>query len=88
MAQGSAQVSLTDCAGSTEMIFQWLKVHILNTENHRPEHSRLSQNNRIVDEEENEGKLEVRSQETLLFLAKALSEITEDPLKISLLNEQ
>uniref|UniRef100_A0A8C2H7R8 WWC family member 3 n=1 Tax=Cyprinus carpio TaxID=7962 RepID=A0A8C2H7R8_CYPCA len=67
---GSAQVSLTDCAGSTEMIFQWLKVHIHNTENHRPEHSLLSQPSRIMDEEENEGKLEVRSLETFLPLAK------------------
>uniref|UniRef100_A0A8C1KWI8 WWC family member 3 n=1 Tax=Cyprinus carpio TaxID=7962 RepID=A0A8C1KWI8_CYPCA len=62
---GSAHVSLTDCAGSTEMLFQWLKVHIHNTENHRPEHRRHSQPNRIMDEEEKnegQGKLEGREQ--------------------------
>lgn len=66
VVQGSVQVSLTECAGSTEMIFQWLKVQIHSTENHRPEHSRLTQPCRIMDEEEEknegQGKLEVRSQ--------------------------
>lgn len=71
VVQGSVQVSLTECAGSTEMIFQWLKVQIHSTENHRPEHSRLTQPCRIMDEEEEknegQGKLEVRSQHYTLF---------------------
>lgn len=53
---GSAQVSLTDCAGSTEMIFQWHKLQVHSTENHRPENSSLSQPSRIMDEEEEEGQ--------------------------------
>ncbi|XP_051986269.1 protein WWC3-like isoform X2 [Xyrauchen texanus] len=49
---GYTQVLLADCAGSTEMLFQWQRVQIHSTENHRPEHSRLSQPSRIMDEEE------------------------------------
>ncbi|XP_042581873.1 protein WWC3-like isoform X2 [Cyprinus carpio] len=75
---GSAQVSLTDCAGSTEMIFQWLKVHIHNTENHRPEHSLLSQPSRIMDEEENEGKLEVSVVTRLEEMKKELQRSEEE----------
>ncbi|XP_051568744.1 protein WWC3-like isoform X2 [Myxocyprinus asiaticus] len=49
---GSTQVSLADCTGSTEMLFQWHRVQIHSTENHRPEHSSLSLPSRIMDEEE------------------------------------
>ncbi|XP_056607186.1 protein WWC3 isoform X1 [Triplophysa dalaica] len=53
---GSAQVSLTDCAGSTEMIFQWHKLQIHSIENYRPENRGLSQPSRRMDEEEQEGQ--------------------------------
>ncbi|XP_077054834.1 protein WWC3 isoform X2 [Siphateles boraxobius] len=79
---GSAQVSLTDCAGSTEMIFQWLKVQIHSTENHRPEHSRLTQPSRIMDEEEEknegQGKLEVSVVTNLEEMKKELQRSEEE----------
>ncbi|KTF94620.1 hypothetical protein cypCar_00002294 [Cyprinus carpio] len=78
---GSAHVSLTDCAGSTEMLFQWLKVHIHNTENHRPEHRRHSQPNRIMDEEEKnegQGKLEVSVVTHLEEMKKELQRSEEE----------
>ncbi|KAK7155344.1 hypothetical protein R3I93_010090 [Phoxinus phoxinus] len=79
---GSAQVSLTDCAGSTEMIFQWLKVQIHSTENHRPEHSRLTQPSRIMDEEEEknegQGKLEVSVVTHLEEMKKELQRSEEE----------
>uniref|UniRef100_A0A673KMN5 Protein WWC3-like n=1 Tax=Sinocyclocheilus rhinocerous TaxID=307959 RepID=A0A673KMN5_9TELE len=80
---GSAHVSLTDCAGSTEMLFQWLKVHIHNTENHRPEHRCHSQPNRIMDEEEKSegrGKLEVSVVAHLEEMKKELQR-SEDELE-------
>uniref|UniRef100_A0A671RWI5 Protein WWC3-like n=1 Tax=Sinocyclocheilus anshuiensis TaxID=1608454 RepID=A0A671RWI5_9TELE len=78
---GSAHVSLTDCAGSTEMLFQWLKVHIHNTENHRPEHRCHSQPNRIMDEEEKsegQGKLEVSVVAHLEEMKKELQRSEEE----------
>ncbi|XP_005165934.1 protein WWC3 isoform X2 [Danio rerio] len=79
---GSAQVSLTDCVGSTEMLFQWLKVQIHSTENHRPEHRRLSQPNRIMDEEEEknegQGKLEVSVVSHLEEMKKELQRSEEE----------
>lgn len=79
---GSAQVSLTDCAGSTEMIFQWLKVQIHSTENHRPEHSRFTQPSRIMDEEEEknegQGKLEVSVMTHLEEMKKELQRSEEE----------
>ncbi|TRY58468.1 hypothetical protein DNTS_002078 [Danionella cerebrum] len=55
---GSAQVSLTDAMGSTEMLFHWIKVQIHSTENHRSEQTRLCQPRSIMDEEEEEVKSE------------------------------
>lgn len=79
---GSAQVSLTDCVGSTEMLFQWLKVQFHSTENHRPEHRRLSQPNRIMDEEEEknegQGKLEVSVVSHLEEMKKELQRSEEE----------
>ncbi|CAM4625028.1 unnamed protein product [Leuciscus chuanchicus] len=79
---GSAQFSLTDCAGSTEMIFQWLKVQIHSTENHRPEHSRLTQPSRIMDEEEEkkegQAKLEVSVVTHLEGMKKELQRSEEE----------
>uniref|UniRef100_A0A672M0I9 Protein WWC3-like n=1 Tax=Sinocyclocheilus grahami TaxID=75366 RepID=A0A672M0I9_SINGR len=78
---GSAHVSLTDCAGSTEMLFQWLKVHIHNTENHRPEHRCHSQPNRIMDEEEKsegQGKREVSVGAHLEEMKKELQRSEEE----------
>ncbi|XP_026069457.1 protein WWC3-like isoform X3 [Carassius auratus] len=78
---GSAHVSLTDCAGSTEMLFQWLKVHFHNTENHRPEQRCHSQPNRIMDEEEkNEGQgmLEVSVVTHLQEMKKELQRSEEE----------
>ncbi|XP_067230172.1 protein WWC3 isoform X4 [Chanodichthys erythropterus] len=79
---GSVQVSLTECAGSTEMIFQWLKVQIHSTENHRPEHSRLIQPRRIMDEEEEknegQGKLEVSVVTHLEEMKKELQRSEEE----------
>ncbi|XP_041862108.1 protein WWC3 [Melanotaenia boesemani] len=40
---GTAQVSLADCEGSAEMVYHWLRVHMLNgTELQRPEQKSLS----------------------------------------------
>lgn len=79
---GSAQVSLTDCVGSTEMLFQWLKVQIHSPENHRPEHRRLSHPNRIMDEEEEknegQGKLEVSVVSHLEEMKKELQRSEEE----------
>uniref|UniRef100_W5KTS9 WWC family member 3 n=1 Tax=Astyanax mexicanus TaxID=7994 RepID=W5KTS9_ASTMX len=56
---GSVQVVLADCAGSTEMVFQWHRVQLLqqttcSVENHRPDPSSLCQPSHSVDEEEEE----------------------------------
>ncbi|KAL7832617.1 hypothetical protein SRHO_G00296350 [Serrasalmus rhombeus] len=56
---GSVQVSLVDCASSTEMLFQWHRVQLLqqtpsSVENHRAEPSSLCQPSHSVDEEEEE----------------------------------
>ncbi|XP_017335192.1 protein WWC3 isoform X1 [Ictalurus punctatus] len=49
---GSAQVALADCASSTEMLFQWHRVQLLQQENHRAEPRSLCQPGHSVDEEE------------------------------------
>ncbi|XP_067315856.1 protein WWC3 isoform X2 [Pseudorasbora parva] len=74
---GSAQVSLTDCAGSTEMIFHWLKVQIHSTENHRP----LTKPKHIMDEEEEnegQGNLEVSVVTHLEEMKKELQRSEEE----------
>lgn len=78
---GSAQISLTDCTGNTEMIFQWHKLQIHNTENHRPEHS---QPGHIMDEEEEledgQGRVELSKVTRLEEMKKELQR-SEDGLE-------
>uniref|UniRef100_A0A667Y4K6 WWC family member 3 n=1 Tax=Myripristis murdjan TaxID=586833 RepID=A0A667Y4K6_9TELE len=50
---GTAQVSLADCEGSTEMVFRWLRVQMLSgTELSRPEHKSLSHRRQHDSQEE------------------------------------
>ncbi|KAM9481921.1 protein WWC3 isoform 3-T3 [Clarias gariepinus] len=59
---GSVQVPLADCAGSTEMMFQWHRVQLLQQENHRTEPRSLCQPGHSVDEEEEEDEEHNRPQ--------------------------
>ncbi|XP_071368818.1 protein WWC3 isoform X1 [Centroberyx affinis] len=50
---GTAQVSLAECEGSTEMVFRWLRVQTLSgTELARPEHKSLGQRRQHDSQEE------------------------------------
>lgn len=53
---------LADCAGSTEMMFQWHRVQLLQQENHRTEPRSLCQPGHSVDEEEEEDEEHNRPQ--------------------------
>ncbi|GAA6099627.1 protein WWC3 isoform X1, partial [Tachysurus ichikawai] len=59
---GSAQVALSDCANSTEMLFQWYRIQLLLQENHRAEPRSLCQPGHSVDEEEEEDEERSRAQ--------------------------
>ncbi|XP_046711025.1 protein WWC3 isoform X1 [Silurus meridionalis] len=59
---GSTQVPLADCANSTEMLFQWHRVQLLQQENHRSEPRSLCQPGHSVDEEEEEDEEHSRAQ--------------------------
>ncbi|XP_035380577.1 protein WWC3 isoform X3 [Electrophorus electricus] len=64
---GSAQVTLADCAGSVEMLFQWYRMQLLQppgggTENHRPEPTSLCRPSHSVDEEDEEVEEDGRAQ--------------------------